>query len=107
MTKALICERNSVFLSRDDDLQVRLNFSRTVKFLIFHRDWIEGKEVESENLKGEHIPLTQADRAHLSDCVPRLNKILRILFLKLETALKEGNQPFQETLLASLVDIGW
>ncbi|KAK3922870.1 Serine/threonine-protein kinase ATR [Frankliniella fusca] len=95
--------------AEDDDHQVRLAFSRMVKFLIFSREWIEGKGAESEHLREEHIPLTQVDRVELNQSRPRLNQVLKLLYKSLITSLNEKGSSaseLQKTILATIVDIG-
>lgn len=81
-----------------------------LKFLIFSREWIEGKGIESQHLQEEHIPLTQVDRVELSHSRPRLERVLQMLLSALLSRLCKHNDidsDVQETLLATIVDIGW
>lgn len=97
-------------MNRDEDRQVRIIFSRMVKFLIFSRDWIEGKSIESEDLREEHIPLTQVDRVELSHSRPRLELVLQMLFNAINSRLNSkdnADSDVQGTLLSTIVDIGW
>ena len=71
---------------------------------------MEGKEVESEHLREEHIPLTQVDRIELSHSRPRLDMVLKMLVNTLNSKLSQkGNVDvtMQDTLLSTIVDIGW
>ncbi|KAJ1532216.1 hypothetical protein ONE63_000836 [Megalurothrips usitatus] len=94
--------------AEDEDHQVRIIFSEMVKFLIFSRDWIEGKGMESEQLQEEHIPLTQVDRVELSHSRPRLDCVLQLLYTGLLSRMSKKNtdSDVEGTLRATIVDIG-
>lgn len=71
---------------------------------------MEGKEVESEHLREEHIPLTQVDRIELSHSRPRLDRVLQMLFTALNSKLSQTDNmdtSMPDTLLSTIVDIGW
>lgn len=71
---------------------------------------MEGKGVESEILREEHIPLTQVDRVELSHSRPRLELVLQMLFNAINSRLNSKDNPepdVQGTLLSTIVDIGW
>ncbi|GLH15962.1 Serine/threonine-protein kinase ATM [Gryllus bimaculatus] len=90
----------------DEDREVRIEFAKHARWLVFDGCWIRDKEQVSKETGDEFIPLSQLDRHELSTSVPLLARFSDSLVVAARNVLKRHGDPRQESLVITVSNIG-